>query len=132
MSTKLLHPVIRLMCLVAAVAVPVFAAFVCRFVSRIAVKQVFPHSGAAPLPSFSQTWVAGAADGRFPLLLIAFVFSALFAAAGFYVLFSRRLSADAVASAMTLICCFSFAAGVVVLGSTMMALVLPFLPAGLP
>jgi hypothetical protein len=126
MTTKLLHPVIRLVCLVAAVAAPMSAAFVCRFISRIAIERIIPHSIITHLLPFSQTWVAGAADGSFPLVLIALLLSAAVAVAGLYILFSKRLSADAVASALTLICCISYTAAVVFLGNTMMGLVLPF------
>jgi hypothetical protein len=68
------------------------------------------------------------ADGSFPLALIAFVFSMLIAAAGFYFIFSKRLSAEAAASAFVLVCCVGYTAALTVFGSTLMALVMPFLP----
>ena len=123
-----LHRIIRLVCLVGAATAPMLAAFICRFISRIAVKHLFPHSGSEHLPAFAQTWVAGVADGSFPLILIALFLSAAVAASGFYVLFSKRPSADAAASAFVVVCCVAYTAALVSLGSTMMALVIPFLP----
>ena len=128
----MVHRLIRLVCLVGAVTAPVLAAFICRFISRIAVKRVFPHPGSAHLPSFTETWVTRVADGGFPLLQIAFLLSVLVAGLGFYILLSRRLSTDAVASAFAMVCCFAYASALVTLGSTMLAIVLPFLTDPLP
>ena len=124
----LLHRIVRLVCLIGAATAPMFAASMCRFISRIAVKHVIPHSGSEHLPLLTRTWVAGAADGSFPLMGIALFLSALVAASGFYVLFSKRLSADAVASAFAVVCCVGYTVAVLLVGSTMMALVIPFLP----
>lgn len=127
-AAMILHRIIRLVCLAGAVTAPMFAASLCRFISRIAVKHVLPRSGSEQLPSLTQTWVTGVADGSFPLLLIALVLSALVAASGLYVLFSKRLSPDAVATVFALVCCVAYTSAVVSVGSTVMALVIPFLP----
>jgi hypothetical protein len=126
--TIIFHRAIRLVCLTGAATAPVIAALVCRSVSRIELEQVFPRSGTKPLPWASQTWVAGVADGSFPVVLMALFLSALIGGLGFYVLFSKRLSTDVVASAFPLICCFGYTTGAMFLASTMMGLVLPFLP----
>jgi hypothetical protein len=126
--TMFLHRIVRLVCLIGAATAPLLAAFLCRFISRIAVKHVIPHSGSEQLPSLTRTSVAGAADGSFPLIAVALFLSALVAASGLYVLFSRRLSADAVTSAFAVVCCVGYTIAVALVGSTMMALVIPFLP----
>lgn len=124
----ILHRIIRLVCLLGASIAPMFAALVCRSISHTAVKHVIPRSGSEHLPSLTQAWIVGVADGSFPLVLIAFVFSVLIAAAGFYFIFSKRLSAEATASAFVLVCCVGYTAALIVFGSTLMALVMPFLP----
>jgi hypothetical protein len=129
-TTKVLHRTLRLVCLAGATAAPVLAAFTCRFNSRFAVKQIFPHSGSEHLPAFTQTWALGVADGSFPLILIALILSAVVAASGIYAQFSKRLSPDAAATTLVVVCCVGYAAGLVMLGSTMMALVLPFVEIG--
>jgi hypothetical protein len=124
----IIHRIIRLVCLAGAATAPILAAVLCRFISRIAIKHVIPHAGSEPLPAFTQTWVAGLATGSFPLISIALVLSAVVAVSGFYVLYSKRLSPEAAASAFAILCCVAYAAALVSLGSTLMALVIPFLP----
>jgi hypothetical protein len=92
------------------------------------MQHIIPHSGGDPLPSLTQTLIAGAAEGSFPLLPISLAVSALVATSGCYVLVSRRLSADAVATAFAAVCCLGYSAAIVLVESTMMALVIPFLP----
>jgi len=73
-------------------------------------------------------WIAGVADGRFPIVVIALVLSVLVATLGLYIVFSKRLSPEAAGSALALVCCGSYAASAISLGSTLMALVIPFIP----
>ena len=103
------------------------AALVCRSTSHTAVRHVLPHSGNEHLPALTQTLVTGVVDGRFPLVPIATVLSSVIVVSGLYVIFSKRLSPDTMASAFALLCCVAYSAGVVLIGSTMMAIVLPFL-----
>lgn len=124
----LLHRIFRLVCLIGSATAPMLSALLCRFSSQIAVKHLIPHSSSERLPSLTQTWVAGVADGSFPLIPIALGVSSVLAALGLYLIFSKRLSADVVASVFPLVCCVAYAAALVSLGSTMMALVIPFLP----
>jgi hypothetical protein len=104
-----------------------FSAFLCRSISRFALKYVIPHSGSEYLPMLTQTWVTRVVDGTFPLIPIALFVSALVSVSGLYIIFSKRLSPDAVASAFALVCCVGYTAAVLSVGSTMVALVLPFL-----
>lgn len=106
---------------------PPFATFICRLVARITVKHVIPLSGSHDLPALTQTWVVKLAEDGFPIILIALVLSALVAAPGFFVLFSKRLSADKSASVLLIVCCVAYSAALIFMGSTMLALVLPFL-----
>lgn len=124
----ILHRIIRLVCLIGASTAPLFAASMCRFISRTAVKQVIPRSGSEHLPLLTQTWVVGAADGSFPLTFGALLVSAIIAALGFYFIFSKRLSPEAASSAFIFVCCVGYTAALIAVGSTMIALVMPFLP----
>jgi hypothetical protein len=124
----ILHRIIRLVCLLGASIAPMLIALVCRSISHTAVKYIIPRSGSEHLPSLTQAWIVGVADGSFPLVLIAFVISILIAAAGFYFIFSKRLSAEAASSALVLVCSVGYTAALVAFGSTALALVMPFLP----
>ena len=124
----LLHRIIRLVCLAGATTAPFIAANLCRFIARVAVKHVIPHSHSEPLPELTQTWIVGIADGSFPIIIIALLLSVLVLILGLGIIFSKRLSSDAVGSAFAVVCCFSYAGAVVSIGSTMMAIVIPFLP----
>ena len=126
-TTMLLHRIIRLVCFLGATTVPLVAAFICRLISRVAVKDVIPHSGSVHLPALTQTWVIGMADGSLPVVIIACLLSALVAASGLYVLFSKQVSADAVASVLIVASVVSYSVALVSVGSTMIALVLPFI-----
>jgi len=124
----LLHRIVRSVCLVGAATAPILAASLCRFIVRVAVKHVIPRSATEHIPSLTRTWIIGVADGSFPLIPIALFLSALVATSGLYVLFSKRLSADAAASAFAVTCCLAYVAAVIAVGTTMIALVIPFLP----
>jgi hypothetical protein len=104
------------------------AALCCRFISRVAVNQVIPHSGIDPLPGLTQVLIAGVADGSFPVVVIALSLSALVATLGLYAVLSKRLSPEAAGSALVLICCVSYAGAIALIGSTLTALVIPFIP----
>jgi hypothetical protein len=95
----------------------------CRFFSRFAVKEIFHQQ---PLPAFTETWVIGTAEGRFPVLPIAGVISAVLAASGLYFVLSRKPSAEARTSGLAVVCSVGFTIGAITLGSTTMGLVLPF------
>jgi hypothetical protein len=124
----ILHRIIRLLCLAGATIAPTLAAFLCRFVLRIVSNHLIPHSEIAKMPLLTQVWVAGVVDGTFPLVPIGLLLSVLIAAAGFYVLSTKRLSRETITTAFAFVCCVGYTAAVLSLGSTMMALVLPFLP----
>jgi hypothetical protein len=124
----IIHRIIRFVCLIGASTAPLLAASMCRFISRTAVKHVIPRSGSEHLSSLTQTWIVGAADGSFPLTLGALLVSAIIAALGLYFIFSKRLSPEAASSAFVLVCCVGYTAALVTVGSTMIALVMPFLP----
>lgn len=111
------------MCLVGGGSAPLWSAGICRFISRTAVKDVFPHE---PLPAFTQMWVAGIANGGLPVLLIALLISALLFASGLYFLLSRRPSPEARTSGLVAVCSVGYTVAAVALASTMMGLVLPF------
>ena len=113
-----------LVCMVGGGVAPLWSAGICRVISRIAVKEVFPHE---PLPAFTQMWVAGIANGSFPVLLIALVISALLFASGLYFLFSRRPSPEARTTGLVAVCSVGHSVAAVALASTMMGLVLPFM-----
>jgi hypothetical protein len=104
------------------------AANICRFIARVAVKQVIPHSRSEPLPELTQTWITGVADGSFPIIVMALLLSALIAGLGLYIIFSKRLSPDATMSAFAVVCCIGYAAAFISMGNTITALVVPFLP----
>ena len=124
----ILHRFIRSVCLLGAITAPVFAALQSRFFSHAAVKYVIPRSGSEQLPYLTQTWIVKVADGSFPLTLAAFVVSALIAMVGFYLLFSKRLSPEATSTVFVLICCVGYTAALIVVCSTIIALVMPFIP----
>jgi hypothetical protein len=124
----ILHRIIRLVCLIGASVAPVLAAYMCRFVSRRMAELIVPRVYSDQLPQLTKTWVIGTADGSFPLMLDAVGVSVLIAAVGFYFIFSKRLSADASSSALVLVCCVGYTAALIALGSTLMGLVMPFLP----
>jgi hypothetical protein len=111
-------------CLVGGGIAPLWSAGICRFISRIAVKDVFPHE---PLPAVTQMWVAGVANGTFPVLLIALLISALVFVSGFYFLLSRRPSPEARTSGLVAVCSVGYTIAAVGLASTMMGLVIPFI-----
>lgn len=71
----------------------------------------------------------GVADGSFPIIVIALLLSALVAVLGLYIIFSERLSPEATGSAFAVVCCVGYAMPFVLLGNTMIALVIPFVPA---
>ena len=79
------------------------------------------------MPAFTQMWVAGMADGSFPVVLIALFISLLLLASGFYFVFSSRPPPEAATSALVAICSVGYTVAAVILGSTMMGLVLPFI-----
>jgi hypothetical protein len=95
----------------------------CRFISRLAVKEIFARQ---PLPAFTETWVVGTAEGRVPVLPIAGVISVLLAASGLYFALSGKPSAEARTSGLALVCSVGFTVAAITLGSTIMGLVLPF------
>jgi len=123
----ILHRIIRLVFVFGAGIAPIWSALFCRFISRLAVKQVIPLSGSQQLPMLTQTWIAGVADGSFPLLPIALFISGLVFAAGLYYVFSQRLSPQAAASALVVVCCIGYALALMAVCSTTLALVMPFL-----
>jgi hypothetical protein len=125
-----LHRVIRLICLIGASVAPIFAAYMCRFVSRTMAPLIVPRVYSDQLPSLTKTWIVGMANDSFPLLLDAFGVSMLIVTAGFYFFFAKRLPAEASSSGLVLVCCVGYTAGLIALGSTLMALVMPFLPKG--
>jgi hypothetical protein len=52
--------------------------------------------------------------------------------AGLYIIFSKRLTSDAEASGLAFLCCAGYTAAILLLGSMTTALVMPFLPLGMP
>lgn len=127
-TAMLLHRIIRFVCLTGAATAPLVAALFCRFFSRVAVKHIVPLAPAEPLPELTQIWITGVADGSFPIVVIALLLSALVVTLGLYTVLSKRLSPEAAGSALALVCCISYVTAVVLVGSTLIALVIPFIP----
>jgi hypothetical protein len=119
---------VRLSCLMSATASPVIAAGFCRRVSEIAVDYLLPTISNQGLPAFTEFWIAGVAKGSPPLMAISLVISALVAASGGFVLFSKKLSHDLSGTAFTAICSVGLSVGLMALGSTLLALVIPLIP----
>lgn len=124
----IVHRLIRIVCVLGSGLAPILVANLMRFVSRVAVKQVFPHSEGAALPAFSQTWVEGIASGRVPIIPIASVISLMIVALGFHLVFSKRLSSDASGTALSLLCCLGYTVSIITIFNTLMGIILPFVP----
>ena len=123
----ILHRIIRIVCLVGSGIAPVISAYFCRFISQMAVKHVIPKSGSEELPAVTQVWAVGVADGKLPLVLIAFSISFLIILSGLYAVISKRPSADTRLNALVIICCAGFAIALISVCSTLLAIILPFL-----
>jgi hypothetical protein len=123
-----LQRLIHLACLTGAGIAPVITAFSCHFLARIATQHILPLATREPLPSLTKTWIVGVANGDFPLMFIAIGVSILFAGTGLFVLFSNRVSADVKAVALPAIYCIAYSLAVAMFGTSMMALVIPFVP----
>ena len=122
-----LHRIIRSVCVLGAGIALIVSALGSRSISRLAVKQIIPHSGSEHLPMLTQIWVVDVANGRFPLIPIALIISALVVASGLYFVFSKRPSPQTAASVLVVVCCVCYSFAVILMSSTMLALVMPFM-----
>lgn len=96
----------------------------CRWTSRFALQNVLSEQ---PLPEFTETWVAGLARGTFPIFPAILLISALLAAVGLFFVFSGKPSPQARTTGLVAVCSLGFTIASMTLGSTMIALVLPFI-----
>ena len=122
------HRAVRLLCLAGAAPAPLFTALVCREIARYAVNHALPKAGLKDFPELTQMLIKNVADGSFPLPIIGLLTSTVIAAAGAYAIFSKRLTAETAESTLMIIYCVSYSAALSFMGSSLMALVLPFLP----
>src|SRR5688572_4789081 len=118
-----LHRLIRFVCLTAATAAPLVAAFICRQISEIAVKEVIPRSGSTRLPAFTEMWITAIAEGRLPLVGVGLLVSVVVMGLGLYVLLSKRTSGEARTTLFALVCSIGFAIATVLLGNTVIGVV---------
>lgn len=116
----------RLACLSASVSAPVLSAQICRSTSSVARELIMPLAPPRHIPAFTQAWLPPVSS---PLpVLVSAAFSAVVLSVGLYSIFSVRLSRSASSAILTAICCCAFSVSLAAMASTMMAVVLPFLP----
>jgi hypothetical protein len=128
-ATKMnpLHRAIRLVCVVGAGAAPIFMAILCRQFAQIANEQFLSRSAHQELPLLTQAWIVDLAGGNLPLVPVALLLSVVILAAGVFFVFTKRITNETASSGTIAVCCVGYTVGIVIAGSTLLGLAVPFL-----
>ena len=115
-----MHRILRLICLLAAVIGLVVSAQTSRQLARMGLKEIEPIDDS--VPKITQWMVVRVADGSLPILTLAGALACVVAAVGLFAIFSTKISPDASATTLLVVCTLALIAAALLLGSTAIAI----------
>ena len=122
-----MHRIIRLICLLAAIIGLVASAQVSRQVARIGLKEIEPIDDS--VPEITRWMVVRVADGSLPILTLAGALACVVAALGLFAIFSKKISQDASATMLIIVCTVALTAAVILVAATAIAISIGRAPA---